>query len=105
MMNSNRRSSGKPEKPHNMKATLKKLAGFCRPYLAAIIISIAFATAGTVFTIIGPDKLSDITNLIMDGIMTGIDIDAVVRICVFLAVLYITGSILSTIQGIIMATV
>lgn len=105
MMNNNRRSSGKPEKPHNMKATLKKLGVFCHPYLAAIIISIVFATAGTVFTIIGPDKLSDITNLIMDGIMTGIDIDGVVKICVFLAVLYVSGSILSTIQGIIMATV
>ena len=104
MMNNNR-GNGKKEKPQNMKVTLNKLALFCRPYLAAIIISLIFATAGTIFTIIGPDKLSDITNLIMDGIMTGIDIDAVVKICVFLAVLYILGSLLSTVQGIIMATV
>ncbi len=104
MMN-NKRSMGKSEKPQNMKGTLKKLAQFCRPYLAAIIIALVFATAGTVFTIIGPDKLSDITNLIMEGIMTGIDIDAVVKICVFLAVLYVSGAVLSSIQGIIMATV
>jgi ATP-binding cassette subfamily B protein len=54
---------------------------------------------------LGPNKLSDITNLITNGMTTGIDLKAVVKICVTLVILYSISALLSFSQGYIMATV
>ena len=39
-------------------SSVKKLFVFCRPYLPSIIIALILAVAGTVTTIIGPNKIS-----------------------------------------------
>ena len=64
-MRENPRHNGKPT---DLVGTWKKLLGYCKKYLAAIVISIICAAVGTVFTLIGPDKLSDITDCITDGV-------------------------------------
>lgn len=69
------------------------------------MIAIVFAVAGSILNIIGPGKLSDITNLITEGMFTGIDIDAVISIVLLLVALYAFGFLFSVLQGIIMATV
>ena len=55
-------------KPKNLVGTWKKLLGYCRRYLAVFMIAILCAAAGTVLTLIGPDKLSDMTDTITAGI-------------------------------------
>ena len=60
---------------------------------------------GAVCTIIGPDRISDLTNTIKDGLMLGIDMRAVLDICVGLVIIYGVGAILSYGQQFIMATV
>lgn len=56
------------EKAKDLVGTWKKLFGYCRKYIAAIIIALVCAALGTVLTLMGPDKLSDMTDTITEGI-------------------------------------
>ena len=55
-------------KPKDLIGTWKKLLGYCRKYLAVFMIALICAAAGTVLTLIGPDKLSDMTDAITEGL-------------------------------------
>ncbi len=59
---------GSGEKAHDLVGTWKKLLGYCRKYWAALIISVICAAVGTVFTLVGPDQLSEITDCVTAGI-------------------------------------
>lgn len=93
------------EKPKNFKAAMGRFISFCKPYGPAIIVAFFLSAVGAVCTIIGPDRLGKITNIIIDSVATGIDLDAIARIGIFLVVLYVIGAICSYGQGFIMATV
>ena len=93
------------EKPKNFKKPMGELIAYCKPYLPAIIFAIVLAVAGTIFTIIGPNKLSEITDLIMDGMTGEIDITAIGKIGLLLAILYGLSFIFNYIQAFIMATI
>ncbi len=89
----------------NLKESLLKLFKYIKRYLPLIIPALVLAVISSVFSIIGPDKLSDITDEITKGLMTGIDLDKVKSIGIFLIVIYSLGAIFSYIQGFIMAIV
>jgi ATP-binding cassette subfamily B protein len=89
----------------DFKKTWGKLLTYCKPYLPAIIIALLLAITSTIFTLIGPNQLSKITDLIKEGLFGTMDIDAILKVCIFLAILYGSGAVLSYIQGFIMATV
>lgn len=93
------------EKPKDIKKAFIDLISFSKACIPAIIVALLLAVAGTIFSIIGPDKLKDLTNLITEGIMTGIDLPAVEDIAYTLVILYALGSIFSYIQGFIMTDV
>ena len=59
---------GGSEKAKDLIGTWKKLLIYCKKYLLAMIIAIACAAIGTVFTLMGPDKLSDITDEVTKGL-------------------------------------
>lgn len=96
---------GRGEKPKDFKNTMRQLISYCKVYLPAIIIALILAMAGAVFNIIGPDLLSEITDIITEGMMASIDLDAVVNVATLLAFLYGLGFLFNYIQGFIMATV
>ncbi|WP_081954633.1 ABC transporter ATP-binding protein [Neobacillus niacini] len=104
-MKSPRGNGGPGGKTKDFKKTIRQLISYCKVYLPAIIIALILAMAGAVFNIIGPDLLSEITDLITEGMMTSIDLDAVVNVATVLAILYGLGFIFNYIQGFIMATV
>lgn len=56
------------EKAKDLVGTWKKLLGYCRKYIAVFMIAIICAAIGTILTLIGPDKLSDMTDTITAGI-------------------------------------
>ena len=56
-------------------------------------------------TILGPDKLSQMTNLIKDGLLTGIDLDGVAKIGFILVAFYAMSFIFSSTQSFIMSTI
>lgn len=96
---------GGGEKANNFGKAIGELASYCKKYIPAIAAAILLAVAGSILNIIGPGKLSDITNLITEGLLTSIDIDAVISIVLLLVVLYASGFLFSVLQGVIMATV
>ncbi len=62
-------------KAKDLKKSLLNIIKYCKPYLFIIIVALVLAIAGAVLTLIGPNKLSDMTNIIQDGIYANIDID------------------------------
>lgn len=56
------------EKSKDLIGTWKKLLGYCRKYLMVFMIAMICAAIGTVFTLIGPDQLSVLTDTITEGI-------------------------------------
>ncbi|MFB0919611.1 MAG: ABC transporter ATP-binding protein [Oscillospiraceae bacterium] len=93
------------EKPRDFKTAFSRFAEFCKPYSLPIIIAFFLSAAGAIFTIVGPDRLKKITNLIISGAMTGIDLEQVAKIGLTLAILYGIGALCSYFQGFIMASV
>lgn len=84
---------------------LKKMAGYCKRYLPAVILALVFAVLGSYTTIIGPEKISDLMDEITSGIMTEVDISAVRKICFTLVFIYTGGALLHYGQQFITATV
>jgi ATP-binding cassette subfamily B multidrug efflux pump len=94
------------EKPTgNTFQSLGKLGKYCKPYWAVMIIAVICDMLGVVTKLIGPNKISDITNKISAGLTGKMDIDGIVSICVFLVVLYLVGTVLSYITSLIMTIV
>ena len=93
------------EKAKDFKKAVKDLYNYIKRYMPAIITAIIFSAAGTVLNVIGPEKMKEITTLITEGVMTGIDKEAVFKIALTLAIMYGAGAILNLLQGIIMADV
>lgn len=93
------------EKAKDTKKSVKKLLLFCQPHYLLIAFALIFSIVGTILTPIGPDKLSEVTDLITAGLMTGIDLDAVEDLCLLLVYMYGASFILSYFQGFIMNTV
>lgn len=96
---------GVPEKPKDLKQSMVKLVRFSKSYLPVIIIALIASAIGTVFQIIGPDKIKDLVNEISKGLTVGIDLDEVSRIGLMLVLFYAASAILSFMQSFIMATV
>lgn len=105
---------GPVEKPKNFKQTWGKLIHYCKNYMPAIVVALIIAAVGTVFQIIGPDKLKDMTNEISKGlpelvngqtVIGAIDIDAVVSIALLLVFFYAGSALLSFVENFIMATI
>ena len=93
------------EKSKDFKGTWMKIIRCCKRYLAVIVVALICAVAGTILTILGPDKLSDLTKVITEGIATGIDMERVKSIGLTLVAFYVGSAILSFGQQFIMATV
>lgn len=89
----------------DFKGTMGKLVAYCRPYVPLIIVALLLSVVGTIFTIVGPSKLQEMTDHITVGLMGEIDMDAVLGIGILLSVLYGLSVIFSFFQGYIMATV
>lgn len=96
---------GPAEKASDFKGTWSKLILYCKSYLPVVIIALICAAGGTVLTLLGPDKLSEMTKEIGKGLVTGVDMDAVSKIGFTLIAFYVCGALLSFGQQWIMATV
>lgn len=88
-----------------MASAMKKIIGYMKGSVGIVAVALVLAALGAVLTIIGPDKVGEITDLMADGLMTGIDLKAVARVGIFLGAIYISSSLFTFIQQYIMATV
>ena len=92
-------------KKKKSEKNLGKLITYCKKYIPVIVIALISSVIGTILSLIGPDKLSEMTDIITDGIMTNIDLEKITSIGLTLVAIYVLSAILTFSQGYIMATV
>lgn len=90
------------QKPKNFKKSIVKLLGYIKKFLPIIIIALTLEVIGVIFVLIGPSKIQDITQIIQDGLISGIDIKAVESIVFVLIVLYVLNALFGYLQAFIM---
>ena len=97
---------GRPgEKPKDFKKTWGKLLSYCKKYLPWVGLASTLAMAGSILSLIGPNKIRHMTNIITEGLFTEIDMIGIKEIALLLVFLYGCSAIFSYIQSFIMATV
>lgn len=94
-----------PSEKKSLSQTWGKLIKYCKKYLFLIILALLFAVGGTVFTIIGPDKIGDVTSELQKGLYGAMDFTAIKNIALILIAFYSASIILSYFQGYIMTVV
>lgn len=92
-------------KPKDFKKSLKKLISYIRPYLLYIGFALTLAVVATIFTMIGPGKIRELTDIIVEGMKSDIDLVAVKKVGVFLATIYGLSALFSYVQGFIITTI
>ncbi len=103
------------ENPKNMRKALKQLLTHVKPYYPVLILALIFAIASSVLNVLGPNILSQITDIIEEdfqasgasvlipGAQLDIRIDAIVTIIITLVTIYVVAAIANLIQGVIIA--
>ena len=106
-----------PVKVKDMKKSIGKLLRYLKSYLPLIIISMVLIIANTVFRIVGPSKLADLTNILekavpeigKDGTIvrfgTPFEKSSIWNIAILLISLYGFGAVFSYIANVIIARV
>jgi len=95
---------GGTEKSKNMKKAYADFFRYIGRYKWNLVTAAILSLIGAVLNLVGPNKLSEITNLITGGLSSSMDISAIVNIATLLAVLYGVGFLCNYIQGYIMVT-
>ena len=101
MHNRNRKN----EKAKDFKKSIINLFNYCKSYKVLLIVAFSLSIISSIFSIIGPDKLKDMTNVIIEGVITGINISKVKEIALFLLFIYLIGAFCGYFQGFIMVGV
>ena len=96
-----------PEKSRNFGAAIKRLFGELGRLRILVIISIVFAIAGAICTIVAPNRIAELTDEITLGLIPGgnINMDAVWAIGTFMIILYVVAGLLSFGGGVLMTQV
>ena len=84
---------------------LRELFSYSNKLKIPMIIAFLFAIIGAVLTIIGPNLLSRITDLISDSLFGEIDLEAIASIGILLLVIYGFSALFTYVEHYIMATV
>lgn len=84
---------------------LKNLVRNLKEYKGSLIVTIILSIVGTIFTILGPNQLTKITDSIAEGILLGIDLKYIGKISLILLLLYVFSFIFSYIKDYIMAII
>lgn len=97
-----------PDKPKHFKESWAKLFRYMgKRYMIYVILAVILSIIGTMLSLIGPDFLKDMTNVITDNMFLpeGIPLDKVTQIGITLLIIYAASAVLTLIQGLILATV
>ncbi len=93
------------EKAKDFKGSVSKLFAYGKSFVIFGAIAIILAITGTILNIIGPQKIGDITDYIVNGITGTINLPEIKKLAIFLIVIYGLGFIFNYIQSYIMATI
>lgn len=93
------------EKPKDFKLAVKKLIHYLNNLLPLIIVALLLSSFSSILEIIGPNRLSDLTDEITKGLVLGMNFNTINSIAIFLLIIYLVSGLFDFFQGIIMATV
>ena len=93
------------EKPKNFSESISKLITKLKNFKISMLVAIILAALSSILTIIGPNRISDMTDEIAKGLMGPIDMDKIRIIAIFLGIIFALSAIFNFIQSFIMATV
>ena len=99
------RPNMRPAEKTDLKGTLNDLSAYMRKSLGVVILALVLAALSAVLTIIGPDQVGKIATIMSDGLLGGIDLAAIARVGILLAVIYGLSALFGFIQHYIMASV
>lgn len=89
----------------DLKSSFFKIYDHSQPYKKLLLLAILFTIFAAVLSLITPAKLSMLTNMITDGIKSGMDFPAVSRVALILIGLYCISWLFNVAQSWLMATV
>ena len=93
------------EKADDFRLAWRRLFDYMDRYRLGFIIALVVACVGTVLTLAGPNLISDVTDMIQEGLMGPMDLDGIVSLCLMLVALYAVSAILTFVQQYIMTTI
>lgn len=100
-----RRGPQVTEKTDNVIGNWKKLILYSKKYWVALIVAVFLSAGGNILTVLAPDRLGEMTNVIEQGIQATINMKAIKMIAFSLVALYGFSGLFNLIQGWIMATI
>lgn len=100
-----RRGPQVTEKTDNVIGNWKKLILYSKKYWVALIVAVFLSAGGNILTVLAPDRLGEMTNVIEQGIQATINMKAIKMIAFSLIALYGFSGLFNLIQGWIMATI
>ena len=99
------RPNMRPMEKTDLKGALNDLSTYMRKSLGIVVLAFVLAALSAVLTIIGPDQVGKIATIMSDGLLGGIDLAAIARVGILLAVIYGLSALFGFIQHYIMASV
>ena len=82
-----------------------RLTDYMRSSMGVIILALILAALSAVMTILGPNQIGRIATLMSDGLTGNIDLAAIAKVGIFLAVIYVLSAVFSFIQHYTMSVV
>ena len=95
----------KPQEKGDIRTALPRMTGYLRSSMGIIVFALVLAALSAIMTIIGPNKIGDMATIMSDGLTTGIDLNAIAKVGIFLAVIYGLSALFGFIQHYIMSVV
>ena len=93
------------KKKNKMFTSLKKSFKYMNKYIPLVIMSLVLASLAAILTIIGPDLIGDMVELMEQGLTGPMDLVSVGEIGLILVIIYVIGAICTFVQSYTMATV
>ncbi len=92
-------------KKNTMFVSLGKAFSYMKNSIPAVIFALVLAALGAVLTIIGPDKIGQMTTLMQEGLYGEINLSAIAGLGIFLVVIYLASALFNFVVHYVMATV
>ena len=93
------------EKAKDFKGSIAKLLKYNKAVLPLMGVALVLSFLTSIFTIISPDKLKEMTAEIEKGLVASIDMQAIGNIAVFLVVIILLGAVFGYLHSVLMAIV
>ena len=93
------------QKANDFGKVMKRLVRELKPFYPAAIVGTLFAVIGSIVAIVVPNKLSDLTNEISNGLFSSLNFDVISSIAITVASLEIASLISEIIEGFLMTDV